>query len=37
LLVAVDASPTAELALRGAATVARRDHAAVTLLVVVPT
>jgi nucleotide-binding universal stress UspA family protein len=36
LLVAVDGSSTAELALRGAVTVARRDHAAVTLLIVVP-
>jgi nucleotide-binding universal stress UspA family protein len=36
LLVCIDGSPTAELALRGAITVAHRDHAAVTLLVVVP-
>jgi nucleotide-binding universal stress UspA family protein len=36
LLVAVDGSQTAELALRAAVTAAHRDHAAVTLLVVVP-
>jgi nucleotide-binding universal stress UspA family protein len=34
LLVAIDGSPGSELALRAAITVARRDHAAVTLLCV---
>ncbi|MBJ7330876.1 MAG: universal stress protein [Solirubrobacteraceae bacterium] len=36
LLVAVDGSHNAELALRAALTAARRDHAAITLLAVVP-
>jgi nucleotide-binding universal stress UspA family protein len=36
LLVAVDGSNTAELALSAAVTAARRDHAAITLLAVVP-
>jgi nucleotide-binding universal stress UspA family protein len=36
LLVAVDGSDTAELALGAAVTAARRDHAAITLLAVVP-
>ena len=36
LLVALDGSPSAELALRAALTAATRDHAAITLLVVVP-
>lgn len=36
LLVAVDGSSTAELAIRAAVTAGHTDHAAVTLLVVVP-
>jgi nucleotide-binding universal stress UspA family protein len=36
LLVAVDGSQTADLALSAAVTAARRDHAAITLLAVVP-
>ena len=36
LLVAVDGSQTAELALSAAVTAARRDHAAITLLTVLP-
>jgi nucleotide-binding universal stress UspA family protein len=36
LLVAVDGSNTAELALSAAVTAARRDHAAITLLAVTP-
>jgi nucleotide-binding universal stress UspA family protein len=36
LLVAVDGSETAELALRAAVTAGRQDHAAITLLAVVP-
>jgi nucleotide-binding universal stress UspA family protein len=36
LLVAVDGSHTAELALSAAVTAARRDNAAITLLVVTP-
>jgi nucleotide-binding universal stress UspA family protein len=36
LLVAVDGSNTADLALSAAVTAARRDHAAITLLAVVP-
>jgi nucleotide-binding universal stress UspA family protein len=36
LLVAVDGSNTADLALSAAVTAARRDHAAITLLVVTP-
>jgi nucleotide-binding universal stress UspA family protein len=36
LLVALDGSANADLALQAAVTAARRDHAAVTLLVVVP-
>jgi nucleotide-binding universal stress UspA family protein len=36
LLVAVDGSPSADLALAAAVTVARRDHAAITLLTIVP-
>jgi nucleotide-binding universal stress UspA family protein len=36
LLVAIDGSQTAELALSAAVTAARRDHAAITLLAVVP-
>ena len=36
LLVAVDGSRTADLALSAAVTAARRDHAALTLLAVVP-
>jgi nucleotide-binding universal stress UspA family protein len=36
LLVAVDGSDTAELALSAAVTAARRDHAAITLLAVTP-
>ena len=36
LLVAVDGSRTADLALSAAVTAARRDHAAITLLAVVP-
>jgi nucleotide-binding universal stress UspA family protein len=36
LLVAVDGSDAAELALRAAITAAHRDHAAITLLTVVP-
>jgi nucleotide-binding universal stress UspA family protein len=36
LLVAVDGSATADLALGAAVTAARRDHAAITLLAVVP-
>jgi nucleotide-binding universal stress UspA family protein len=36
LLVAVDGSSSAELALRAAITAGHRDHAAITLLVVVP-
>jgi nucleotide-binding universal stress UspA family protein len=36
LLVAVDGSHTADLALSAAVTAARRDHAAITLLAVVP-
>ena len=36
VLVAIDGSASAELALRAAVTVARRDHAAITLLVVFP-
>jgi nucleotide-binding universal stress UspA family protein len=36
LLVAVDGSRSADLALSAAVTAARRDHAAITLLVVVP-
>ena len=36
LLVAVDGSPTAELAIRAAITAGHADHAAITLLVVVP-
>jgi nucleotide-binding universal stress UspA family protein len=36
LLVAFDGSPTADLALSGAVTVARRDQAAITVLAVVP-
>jgi nucleotide-binding universal stress UspA family protein len=36
LLVCIDGSPTSELALRRAITMAHQDHAAVTLLVVVP-
>ena len=36
LLVAIDGSPSSELALAGAVTVARRDNAALTLLCVVP-
>jgi nucleotide-binding universal stress UspA family protein len=35
LLVAIDGSPTAELALAAAVTAAQRDHAAITLLAVV--
>ena len=36
LLVAIDGSDTAELALSAAVTAARRDHAAITLLAVTP-
>jgi nucleotide-binding universal stress UspA family protein len=36
LLVAIDGSATSDLALRGAVTAARRDNAALTLLVVAP-
>ncbi len=36
LLVAIDGSETAELALRAAVTAAQRDHAAVTLMTVIP-
>lgn len=36
LLVAVDGSHTADLALSAAVTAARRDHAAITLLAVIP-
>jgi nucleotide-binding universal stress UspA family protein len=36
LLVAIDGSPASDLALRGAVTAARRDNAALTLLVVAP-
>jgi nucleotide-binding universal stress UspA family protein len=36
LLVGVDGSQTADLALSAAVTAARRDHAAITLLMVVP-
>ena len=36
VLVAIDGSESAELALRAAVTVARQDHAAITLLVVIP-
>src|SRR4029079_15349373 len=36
VLVAIDGSESAELALRAAVTVARQDHAAISLLVVIP-
>src|SRR4051812_30132204 len=36
VLVAIDGSASGELALRAVVTVSRRDHAAITLLVVIP-